>query len=195
MRKKSHVSLALQIYHGMEDQRLLTHKIMFCIGSILPDCVPSFLTTPHRMDCTYKVVQERMNQFLNEFDCAKGCNYRKTIQLGRIAHYIADYFTFPHNNHYEGSLMDHCHYENDLKHELKRYIKSREALEQIMPVTLFHSRQELKQYIEDMHAQYVKSSSDIYNDCKYIVTVCMVVVQSMLSMSAGCSKNAVAVTG
>ncbi|WP_242946272.1 zinc dependent phospholipase C family protein [Anaerostipes sp. 494a] len=44
-----------------------------------------------------------------------------------IIHYIADYFTFPHNDHYKGNVKDHCYYERDLKHELKAFLATEEA--------------------------------------------------------------------
>ena len=28
--------------------------------------------------------------------------------LGEVIHYLADYFTFPHNTIYPGNLKDHC---------------------------------------------------------------------------------------
>ncbi|MDD5950081.1 MAG: zinc dependent phospholipase C family protein [Lachnospiraceae bacterium] len=183
MRKKSHISLALQIMDGLGDTSGLRHKYVFCIGSILPDCLPSFLTTPHRMECTYELVQKKIHSFIDKYDAMSGCNYRRTLQLGQIAHYIADYFTFPHNEHYEGSMMDHCHYEKDLKQELKRYIKSGDALEQGVDLCIFDSREELREYIEQMHREYMKERSDIYNDVRYIVRVSLVVVASILQMS------------
>ena len=42
-------------------------------------------------------------------------NMRRCAGLGVIIHYIADYFTFPHNDHYPGNVKDHCYYERDLK--------------------------------------------------------------------------------
>ena len=34
--------------------------------------------------------------------------------LGKLIHYIADAFTFPHNNVFKGNLVQHCKYENKL---------------------------------------------------------------------------------
>ena len=38
-------------------------------------------------------------------------NMRRCAGLGVIIHYIADYFTFPHNDHYPGNVKDHCYYD------------------------------------------------------------------------------------
>lgn len=47
--------------------------------------------------------------------------------LGQVSHYLADYFTFPHNKIYPGGFKDHCSYEERLKRDLRSYIKSGEA--------------------------------------------------------------------
>ena len=43
MRKKSHISLARYIVANTKDEELKKHKLSFYIGSILPDCKPSFV--------------------------------------------------------------------------------------------------------------------------------------------------------
>ena len=43
MRKKSHILLARYIAKNTEDEELKKHRLSFYIGSILPDCKPSFV--------------------------------------------------------------------------------------------------------------------------------------------------------
>ena len=43
MRKKSHISLAWYLMNNEGMESLKHHKGAFYIGSILPDCIPSFL--------------------------------------------------------------------------------------------------------------------------------------------------------
>ena len=50
MRKKSHISLAKYIVGSLEEQDLVKHKKAFYLGSILPDCKPSFLTVKHEIE-------------------------------------------------------------------------------------------------------------------------------------------------
>lgn len=38
----------------------------------------------------------------------------KNYLLGKLIHYIADAFTFPHNNVFKRNLVQHCKYENKL---------------------------------------------------------------------------------
>lgn len=182
MRKKSHIILALQICEKLEQKNIIRHPYIFCLGNVLPDCVPSFLTTPHRKEATFDKLQDKIIRFIEKNNNQGCCNCFSTIKLGEIVHYIADYFTFPHNDNYPGNFVDHCHYENALKHELRRYIKSGEALKQLENLPSYNSYEDLKQYVEEQHALYVMQQSDVYADSAYIVKVCMVVVLSLLLM-------------
>ena len=117
MRKKSHISLAGQIMDSMELDNVFDYRLPFYIGSIWPDCRPSFVTTPHKFDITFDDIERKISKFIANYDKDKGMNMRRCAGLGVIIHYIADYFTFPHNDHYPGNVKDHCYYERDLSLE------------------------------------------------------------------------------
>lgn len=127
MRKKSHISLAKYIVDSLGEQELQKHKKAFYLGSILPDCKPSFITIKHEMEGTFPKVQHELEELVERQKNAQ-INMRVFYRnLGEVIHYIADYFTFPHNPHYPGNLKDHCIYEEHLKRGLKEYIASGEA--------------------------------------------------------------------
>ena len=95
-------------------------------------------------------------------------------------HYIADYFTYPHNSHYPGNIKDHCHYENHLKHGLRAYIRSGEAVFGGAGYKRsFSTTDEMLEYIQEAHEEYMKQPGSVENDCKYITTVCSRVLASM----------------
>ena len=64
MRKKSHISLAKYIVDSLEEQDLVKHKKAFYLGSILPDCKPSFLTVKHEMEGTFPKLQQDLKRLL-----------------------------------------------------------------------------------------------------------------------------------
>ena len=43
MRKKSHISLTKGVVHGLSAEQRFGHRLSLYVGSILPDCTPSFL--------------------------------------------------------------------------------------------------------------------------------------------------------
>ena len=50
MRKKSHISLAWYLMNNEGMESVKHHKGAFYIGSILPDCIPSFLVRKHTIE-------------------------------------------------------------------------------------------------------------------------------------------------
>lgn len=182
MRKKSHISLAREIFQALELEGLLDHKFSFYVGSIWPDCKPSFITTPHNIHRTFGIVQEQIDDLIKNYNKDKGLTMPYCARIGIIIHYIADYFTFPHNSHYDGNVKDHCVYESKLKKELLRYIHSGEALKQKSEVKVYENTEELCECILNEHKQYVKGKSTVFEDCQYIVRVCMEVVASIIAI-------------
>ena len=182
MRKKSHISLAGQIMDSMNLENVFDYKLPFYIGSIWPDCRPSFVTTPHKFDITFHDIEKKLSKFIANSNPEEGMNMRHCARLGVIIHYIADYFTFPHNNHYEGNVKDHCYYERDLKHELKAFLTTEEAAQVKEHVAAYGTVEELVSYIKSIHNSYMKLVHTVEEDIRYIVHVCTTVVKSVLNM-------------
>lgn len=180
MRKKSHISLALYLIDNISFNDLLQHKLSFCIGNVLPDCKPSFLTTRHEITSTFDMVKENIKKLT--IDCA--VNKEKTSayfrDLGQVIHYLADYFTYPHNTIFEGNLKDHCIYEKKLKFALREYIKSGEADRNRQEIKQFTTLDSLFEFILSVHEEYLKIKKSVEEDCKYIVSLCHQVVEGIL---------------
>lgn len=186
MRKKSHISLAKYIVNSLEEQDMLKHKKAFYLGSILPDCKPSFLTERHEIEGTFPKIQEEMKVLVerrNDFRINTRVFYR---HLGEIIHYIADYFTFPHNAHYPGSLKDHCVYEEQLKRSLRLYIESGEAEKNRSWICsnawIWNSTEDICAFIKLAHDRYVRIKNTVESDCHQIVTLCHQVVEAIMSL-------------
>jgi hypothetical protein len=183
MRKKSHILLASYLVKDIQKEQLLQHKKAFVLGSILPDCRPSFITTKHEFFGTFEMVQERMERLSRHHSILKINQRVYARHLGEVIHYIADYFTFPHNNTYTGSLKDHCVYENHLKFGLRNYIRSNQACLDKTDFKEFSNIEELFQFIRVAHMDYLSRERNVEEDCLYIVTVCRQVVQGILELS------------
>ena len=77
MRKKSHISLAVQIMDSMELDNVFDYRLPFYVGSIWPDCRPSFVTTPHKFDITFDDIEHKISKFIANYDKDKGMNMRR----------------------------------------------------------------------------------------------------------------------
>ena len=186
MRKKSHISLAKYIVDSLGEQELQKHKKAFYLGSILPDCKPSFIRVKHEMEGTFPKVQHELEELVERQKNAQ-INMRVFYRnLGEVIHYIADYFTFPHNPHYPGNLKDHCIYEEHLKRGLKEYIASGEAEKNSewvrLSVVNLNSTADICNFIRKAHETYVKLKNSVEDDCRHIVTLCHQVVVAVIRL-------------
>lgn len=182
MRKKSHISLARYIVGDIHMTELFAHRKAFYLGSILPDCKPSFLTTKHEFDGTFQMVQDRILKLTQDRAQLQENARAYMRQLGEVVHYIADYFTFPHNRTYDGNLKDHCVYEEDLKIGLRQYIRTGQADVDKVEAKHFDTAEALFEFIRKAHEEYLSVKRSVEEDCMYIVRVCQQVVRSVLQL-------------
>ncbi len=179
MRKKSHISLAWYLMNSEGMEALGQHKGSFYIGSILPDCVPSFLVRKHTFEDSFDVLEKEFEKLISHFDPNKGADCYFCRHLGVITHYISDYFTFPHNMNYPGKLKDHCIYEEELKHEMRAYVHSPEAVKKRLGETI-HTPQAILDFVRRMHQIYLRMQSAVRRDCEFITSLCHTVVDALL---------------
>ena len=66
MRKKSHILVARYLADQMPATKSLqSHRKAFCLGSILPDIKPSFLTKKHEYFGTFEEIQGKMKALID----------------------------------------------------------------------------------------------------------------------------------
>ncbi|MDE6313347.1 MAG: zinc dependent phospholipase C family protein [Lachnospiraceae bacterium] len=183
MRKKSHISLARYLVGTMKLNSLEKHKKAFYLGSILPDCKPSFLTKRHEIQGTFEDVRQYVMNLTTSYNVLHHNARAYYRNLGQVIHYIADYFTFPHNEIYTGSIKDHCVYEKKLKFALNEYIKSGEAQKNQKKAQEFKSPEALLDYVQKVHTEYLKIKKEVEADCRYIVEVCHTVVEAIIHLA------------
>ena len=178
MRKKSHISLAKYILESKGMEELNKCKKSFYVGSILPDCVPSFLTRKHNIEETLDLLKTEISNV--KYDVTKGIDTYFCRHLGMIIHYVADYFTFPHNSIYPGTMMEHCYYEKELKFAFRKYVKSEQAKRNRLLESAYNTPEEIVDFVKSMHDEYLKAIKRISVDCHYIVELCFRVVDAIL---------------
>ncbi|MDD3219455.1 MAG: zinc dependent phospholipase C family protein [Lachnospiraceae bacterium] len=184
MRKKSHVLLAQYLANNNTAMNLQAHRKAFCLGSILPDMKPSFLTTKHEFQGTFPTIQEKICELTTEYHNNPVNDRVYFRRLGEVMHYMADYFTFPHNSTYEGNLSEHCMYEKELKNQLKSYIKSGDADTHASTQMRFRGLNDLFEYIQKAHKEYLQKMRNVAEDIQYIMNICYQVFQGILQIFA-----------
>ena len=104
-------------------------------------------------------------------------------RFGEVMHYMADYFTFPHNKNFTGNLYEHNKYEKHLKNHLKRYIESGAAGQIVIEPVSFDNFQELVNYIQKVHERYLLKERNIAEDVQYILRTCLQVICGLLQLA------------
>ena len=172
MRKKSHISLARYIVDSIEDKDLKKHRFSFYIGSILPDIKPSFLYKRHEIEGTYAEIQRHIARLSEGKKLVEKKKNRKYyMDLGQISHYLADYFTYPHNKIYPGNMKAHCSYEEKLKRDLRSYLRSGEAAKERGEKLVFKNAENLCDFIRKSHNDYLERKHGVEEDIHQIVDV------------------------
>ena len=189
MRKKSHILLARYLADQLTvDESLQSHRKAFCLGSILPDIRPSFVVKKHEYFSTFGGIQEKMLQLV-EHGPLEGKERVYWRNFGEVLHYVADYFTFPHNRTYTGSLYEHSQYEKILKQRLKICIKSGAAGAYVFRDVYFKNLEELTEFIQVSHTSYLRKKRNITEDIQYILMVCYQVIQGIVQLCTRRQEN------
>ena len=188
VRKKSHILLARYLADQMPaNESLQSHRKAFCLGNILPDIQPSFVTKRHEYFGTFDEVQGKIRRLVQS-----GAGYNDRVfwrRSGEVMHYIADYFIFPHNKTFDGTFYQHNTYEKHLKNELKAFVLEGKADVYTEKEIHFETLNQLLQYIKEHHRRYLNCKRNIDDDIHYILTVCYQVFQGLFQL---CRKNGIA---
>ena len=188
VRKKSQILLARYLADQIPaNESLQSHRKAFCLGNILPDIQPSFVTKRHEYFGTFDEVQGKIRRLVQS-----GAGYNDRVfwrRSGEVMHYIADYFTFPHNKTFDGTLYQHNTYEKHLKNELKAFVLEGKADVYTEKEIHFETLNQLLQYIKEHHRRYLNCKRNIDDDIHYILTVCYQVFQGLFQL---CRKNGIA---
>lgn len=194
MRKKSHILLARciadnLILYNIDDSDLQYHRFAFCLGSVLPDCRPSFLTEKHAYNVNFDKVAGKMKRLAEQSSLDKQHPASRWIAAGEITHYIADYFTFPHNTNFPGNIADHCRYEEELKDTMKACVLSGKADEYCRISGKFGSCREIEEFIKKEHDVYMQKERNAAEDTAFIISTCYQVLTGMLQLVSSERKN------
>ncbi|NLN04763.1 MAG: zinc dependent phospholipase C family protein [Clostridiaceae bacterium] len=131
MTKKAHITLASHIANRIGLQGKKYRKFIFYSGNIWPDVSIMFLIKRHYITNTFRHLERRINWLNNRKERLpkeKLLKGRYLLHLGKVNHFIADYFTLPHNITFEG-VKAHLVYERLLLQSLSEVTESGEVEE------------------------------------------------------------------
>ena len=86
------------------------HKAALLFGSILPDLLVYTYLEGHTWEATFEQITKQMEALEAK---GRGGSF-SYLKLGWILHYVEDYFTYPHNTIFEGTIPEHYAYEKKM---------------------------------------------------------------------------------
>ena len=150
------------------------------MGSVLPDIKPSFIYRRHEISETFPALQKQIKQLstknLGENEKNKSKYYR---HLGEVSHYLADYFTYPHNRKFTGGFREQCSYEEDLKKKLRSHITSGKAASRKKKYIEFAAPEALFEFVKKTHQEYLAKQNTVEGDISHIIPINSQVLKSI----------------
>lgn len=168
MQKRSHKLLARTLLDSCNGFPKKRFELAFLFGSFQPDCNPlSYLKGSihgktlmgHNFTNSQKYIERRIARLQSRSKWRVWQYYT----LGKLTHYLADAFTFPHNETYHESIAAHRQYEAAMRERFSQYLTS-------LPEPLIVSSDEdVAASIDCLHHQYLSAASDAIRDFGYIL--------------------------
>ena len=150
------------------------HRRAFILGCVSPDYIPTTYlrgfrksramrghNTPYSATHVYRTLDRlRLRGLRSLRDC---------YALGTLIHYLADSFTFVHNEDFEGDMRAHRAYEQSLHACFQSSLRS----QPIRPIAA--PSRALSEHLRAMRAAYGQAGKGYLCDCKAIIAACTAV--------------------
>ncbi|MDO5293892.1 MAG: zinc dependent phospholipase C family protein [bacterium] len=181
MKTIDHYKIGKKIAENMSKQTTSFQRKLFLIGCVEPDInLFTYLKGSlhlkkfhgHNYENACKVIKGYVSE-LNAIDRWSNMYYYK---MGKLIHYAADAFTFPHNSQFKESLKAHIEYEDRLHQlfeesiELKAFILERRDQKKWL----------LMQKFQELHQMYLDERETIKDDIRYICHICKYLSSELL---------------
>jgi hypothetical protein len=170
-----HLLLAKQLVKNNSIFKVKIYRRAFIFGCIEPDInfftyfrgsIHYQLLRGHNIPNTTNYLEHQ----IKKFESKKLKTIFDYFNFGVLVHYLADSFTFPHNDSFKGSLSDHALYEEHLHYTFLKYINYK--------YYFFHYRDSLT-FINNYHKKYLDKKPSYKSDCLHIIKSCQYLVSNI----------------
>ena len=182
MQKRSHKLLASSLLESVDGFRARRFELAFLFGSFQPDCNPltylkgsirAYKFRGHNYSNSRRYIERRIRRL----QARRRWTTWQYYTLGKLTHYLADAFTYPHNENYSESLLEHRHYEDELRQYLASYLENCS----LRPIK---ARQDVIAAIDELHRQYMDTVADMRRDVQYILRAVNLLMASCVPAAA-----------
>lgn len=175
MQRRSHNQLAHTLLAESNGFAARRYEWAFLIGAVEPDCNPlSYLKGSihghtlqgHHFSNSHQYIDQHIRRLQNR----KTWNIWQYYTLGKLTHYVADAYTYPHNEHFPDSLMAHRRYEEELRLWLRDFLEAQSDSSSNDRKIPNVPTANLSKKLQDLHDQYMAGDAGLRQDCRYILT-------------------------
>lgn len=170
MRKKSHWHLAGYL---IRENNRPAIGLMFKVGSVAPDFMIRSMIQGH----SYERTAWRVEQRIMKLEERGRWNLVSAYRLGYVTHYLADYFTAPHNLHGDFGFRAHCSFEKRQLRMLRSQLDS-----QHHSGMSYEGQSDVMEYLKNKHEEYLEKTPEVETDCDYIIDVTEQVSHQMFAL-------------
>lgn len=184
MQKRSHKLLAstlLKDANGFSSRR---YELAFLFGSFQPDCNPltylkGSLREQRFRGHNFRNSEGYINDRIRRLQRRVRWSMWQYYTLGKLTHYLADAYTYPHNDNYPNSLLDHRRYEDALREYLAAYLNGYGPNSMVD-----RPREELVDALRRLHDQYMEAAADMCRDVRFILEATQLLMMGCLPQPA-----------
>lgn len=159
---------------------LATH--LFVTGCVFPDHNPwtylrgLYMGHPLKSHFSFLSYPEIM-RLCSKLENRKYLYLRDYYTLGALLHYVADAFTFPHNEHYTGNMLEHTQYEHMQLHPVfEQYLTGAFESERFeIEWYVKNHMQSMESLFQELHDSYMKTEPTAFVDAAYICQTCAMI--------------------
>ena len=182
MQKRSHKLLAATLLENTQGFQARRFELAFLFGSFQPDCNPlTYLKGSLRAykfrGHNYSNSQHYIYSRISRLQRRQRWTIWQYYTLGKLTHYLADAFTYPHNENYPDSMLCHHQYETDLRAYLQEYLANRDLRRK-------QFRQDVAGAIAQPPDYYQQDAADQRMDVQFILEATSLLMAGCLPASA-----------
>jgi len=104
MRLKVHHKIGKKVCAELKEFGCQIHEKLFLAGNLFPDLIHSYIWCRHEYRYSREYIRKKL-------DMLRKKPRLFSFHLGVLAHYICDYFCYPHSAAYDKGIIHHITYE------------------------------------------------------------------------------------
>ncbi|MEA4887940.1 MAG: zinc dependent phospholipase C family protein [Clostridiaceae bacterium] len=198
MEIKTHLYLAEKIYQNLTETLPVTFSLpCFKLANILPDYTHYTVVHPHFASYSLNYIKKQIDELMQKrFAAHEMPDRRFILRLGRITHYLCDFFCQVHADGKMGSPREHYRYEKAMDQAV---VTKRAYFDQISKIPFlqrFMLPDQFQQLLVDGQKQYAARSGgferDIWMAVRFSTTVACAILRTCLALDAKAAITAAA---